>query len=29
MAIGEKYIAFLKFDNMGFMVIHFELYNYI
>jgi hypothetical protein len=29
MAIGESYIAFLKFDDNGIKVIHFELYKYI
>jgi hypothetical protein len=29
MAIGENYIAFLKFDDSGIKIIHFELYKYI
>jgi Tol biopolymer transport system component len=28
-SIGDKYIAFLKFDDQGIKVIHFELYKYM
>jgi Tol biopolymer transport system component len=29
MAVGENYIAFLKFDDNGINIIHFELYKYM